>query len=82
MNASYSLSILVPTIDESESLRETVQTLMGHRELNPDILEIILVTCDKTSDGTLKTCQELDAVYASRDGIPRAPISFQPAFVQ
>jgi len=66
MKASYSLSILVPTIDESESLRETVETLMGDPELNPDILEIILVTCDRTSDDTLNTCQELEAAHDYR----------------
>ena len=80
MNPSYSLSILVPTIDENASLRETVETLMGDQELNPDILEIILVTCDKTSDGTLKTCQKLEAAYESRvcrvlgqHRLPRSP---------
>src|SRR5437879_4379152 len=66
MNGSYKLSILVPTIDERASLRETVETLMGDPELNPDILEIILVTCQKTSDATLKTCQELEAAYETR----------------
>src|SRR5436190_5759624 len=66
MNAPYSLSILIPTIDESASLRETVATLTGNKKLNPDILEIILLTCDKTSDGTLKTCRELEALYAPR----------------
>ena len=59
MNPSYQLSILVPTIDEGASLRETVETLTGDAELDSDILEIILVTCDRTSDETLKTCQEL-----------------------
>ena len=66
MTVPYSLSILIPTIDESESLRTTVETLMGDRELYLDILEIILVTCQKTSDATLNTCLELEAAHASR----------------
>ena len=66
MNPSYQLSILVPTIDEGASLRETVETLTGDAELDSDILEIILVTCDRTSDETLKTCQELKTRYGPR----------------
>ena len=66
MNPSYSLSILVPTIDENASLRETVDTLIGDKELTADILEIILVTCNKPSDNTLISCQELEAVHGPR----------------
>jgi len=66
MNPSYSLSILVPTIDESESLRQTVETLIGDKELNPDILEIILVTCEQTLETTLNVCRELETNYGPR----------------
>ncbi len=66
MNPTYCLSILVPTIDENASLRETVEALMCDPKLNSDILEIILVTGINTSDGTLRTCQELENVYDPR----------------
>src|SRR2546421_8756820 len=66
MNPSYQLSILVPTIDESASLRETVESLMREQELNVDVLEVILVTCNRTSEETLKTCQELETRYGPR----------------
>jgi glycosyltransferase involved in cell wall biosynthesis len=66
MNPSYCLSVLVPTINESNSLRETVETLIGDQGLNSDILEIILVTCDETLESTLKTCQELEAAHEAR----------------
>jgi len=66
MNPSYQLSILVPTMDERASLRETLESLTVDAELNADILEIILVTCDRTSDETLKTCRELESRYGPR----------------
>ena len=66
MNPTYCLSILVPTIDEDASLRETVEALMCDSKLGSDILEIILITGNNTSDGTLRTCQELENVYGPR----------------
>jgi len=36
MNSSYSFSTLVPTINEAESLRETVETLIGDEILEMD----------------------------------------------
>lgn len=56
------VTVIIPTIDESASLRETVRALISIG----DVLEIILVTCEKTLPGTLTTCRELELGHKGR----------------
>ena len=56
---SMRVTVLIPTIEENASLRETVQSLIPV----DDVLEIILVTCERTSPGTLTTCRELELAH-------------------
>ena len=51
------VSVILPAIDETASLRKTVDLLLT--ENAPDLAEILIITCRKTSQATLAVCQDL-----------------------
>ncbi len=51
------VSIILPVIDETVSLRKTVDVLLA--ENRPDIGEILIVACNKTSNEALAVCNAL-----------------------
>jgi glycosyltransferase involved in cell wall biosynthesis len=57
------VSILLPVIDETLSLRRTVQILLT--ENAGDIAEILIITCGKTTDEARLVCDELAREFSS-----------------
>jgi glycosyltransferase involved in cell wall biosynthesis len=55
VNHVPALSVVVPTIDETESLHETVQFLLSCGELN--LLEVLLIVAARTTAPTIALCQ-------------------------
>ena len=51
------VSVILPVIDETDSLRETVEILMA--ENSKDISEILIVVCDKTKPTSLAAAETL-----------------------
>ena len=51
------VSIILPVIDETDSLRETVEILLA--ENSKDVSEILIVVCGKTKPASLATAEEL-----------------------
>ena len=64
MSSSPSLSILIPTIEETNSLVETVRSLFSEPRLN--ICEVLIITGENTTEPTLKACRGLGARYGER----------------
>jgi glycosyltransferase involved in cell wall biosynthesis len=55
------VSILLPVIDETASLRKTVEiVLLANRT---DIAEILIIACDKTTPAAIGVCNELARSY-------------------
>lgn len=52
-----SVSVILPVIDETVSLRDTVATLLA--ENARDLAEILIVACGKTTPESLQVCREL-----------------------
>jgi glycosyltransferase involved in cell wall biosynthesis len=57
------VSVLLPVIDETVSLRKTVQILLT--ENAQDIAEILIITCGKTTAEARLVCDELAREYSS-----------------
>lgn len=53
------MSIIMPVMDETVSLRETVQIVMD--ECAADVLEVICVTSRFTTEAALAACEEIEA---------------------
>src|SRR5262245_4437973 len=51
------VSVILPVIDETTSLRKTVELLVSPNAA--DLAEILIVVCDKTTKPALQTCREL-----------------------
>jgi len=64
MPSSPSLSVLIPTIDEAESLRETVGCIF--ESLDRDILEVLPIVGERSTDATHDMCQRLRETYGGR----------------
>lgn len=59
-----SLSVLLPVMNETVSLRETITIIEAGSK--SDILEYILVVCSKTTPESLRVCQEFTTLNPSR----------------
>jgi glycosyltransferase involved in cell wall biosynthesis len=57
------VSVILPVIDETTSLRTTVRILLA--ENAPDVAEILIVSCCKTTEPALAVCRELVREYPS-----------------
>jgi hypothetical protein len=55
------VSILLPVIDETTSLRQTVDTLL--LENRGDIAEILIIACEKTTSDAIGVCDDLARTY-------------------
>ncbi len=53
------VSVLIPVMDETISLRETIRILLA--ETAPDLHEILIIVCGRTSPAALKVCHEMAA---------------------
>ena len=61
---AFSVSIILPVINETFSLRQTVEIIAAE---NPaDINEYIVVICKKTTEKSLATIKELQGIYGSK----------------
>lgn len=59
------LSIILPAMDETYSLMQTVDTIMStcRRE---DLAEVIIVVCDRSTPECVKTAQEIESKYGAQ----------------
>ncbi len=55
------VSVILPVIDETTSLSQTVEILLG--ENGEQIGEILIIACKKTTGPALETCQVLERQY-------------------
>ena len=66
MNGKYkNLSLLVPAMDETYSLQETVDVIVQTCNLS-DIAEIIIILCERTSTDSRRTAEQLVEQYQDR----------------
>jgi len=61
------VSVILPVIDETASLRKTVEVLLA--ENAPDLAEILIVTCARTTEPALAVCREVAGQHPSLIGI-------------
>lgn len=59
-----SLTVILPVINETYLLRQTVDTIMA--DCGPDIGEFLIVVCKKTTAESLKTCEGLKQKYGGK----------------
>jgi hypothetical protein len=59
-----SLSVVLPVVNETCLLRQTVDTIMA--DCAADISEFLIVVCKKTSPESLKICEELKQKYGAK----------------
>ena len=59
------VTILLPAMDETYSLKQTVDIIAG-TNVKEDIAEFILLLCDRTTAETRKTAEELVEKYKDR----------------
>jgi glycosyltransferase involved in cell wall biosynthesis len=62
--AFTSLTVILPVINETYLLKQTVDTIMA--DSARDIDEILIVVCKKTSPESLKACEELKQKYGAK----------------
>lgn len=55
------VSVIVPVIDETASLRKTVEVVLA--ENREHISEVLIIVCKKTTPAALQTCHELESEY-------------------
>jgi hypothetical protein len=61
VNSPLSLSVVIPTIDETAALEETVRRLISNTDLH--IQEVLLIHCERTIPNTLRVCAQLQGEY-------------------
>ena len=59
-----STSIVLPVINETHSLVETIDVI--EQDCAEDVLEYLIVVCDRTTDESIKTCKEIETRNPSR----------------
>lgn len=64
MSAFQDVSIILPTMNETFSLRETMETLK--KDCDGDIKEFIAVVCEYTTPESIEVCHQLEREFASR----------------
>ena len=55
------VSVILPVIDETESLRKTVQMVLA--ENAAEVAEILIIVCRKTTERAMSVCRELAVEY-------------------
>ena len=69
-----SVSVILPVLDETDSLRETVETIL--RDCDPDIREFLVVVCARTTPQSLAVCDALKARLGDRMKIIRQTLPY------
>ncbi|MFH1386319.1 MAG: glycosyltransferase family 2 protein [bacterium] len=62
--AFKSVSVILPVINETVSLEKTIEIITA--DCASDILEFIVVVCDKTTPESLKVCEQLKSRYGEK----------------
>jgi glycosyltransferase involved in cell wall biosynthesis len=69
INKRYGVTALVPTIDETSSLGQTITTLF--ETCGADLAEVLVVVCDRTTEATLGEARKFVDLYPDRVRILR-----------
>lgn len=69
-----SVSIILPVIDETWSLTQTVDVIL--RDARQDICEFLIVICDRTKEQSLETIRELQRLYPELIVVHRQSLPF------
>jgi glycosyltransferase involved in cell wall biosynthesis len=64
MNNFESVSIILPVINETDSLIKTVETIL--KDCDTDVKEIITVVCERTTPQSLELCRQLQEKVGER----------------
>jgi glycosyltransferase involved in cell wall biosynthesis len=64
MTAFQSASIILPVMNETYSLRQTVEII--EQDCSKDVKEYLIVVCDRTKKESLEVCDELKSKYDCR----------------
>ena len=64
LTPSASLSVLIPTLDETDSLAQTVEVLLA--DLGLEITEVLLIVGERTTRPTREVCAWLHAAHGRR----------------
>ncbi|RFM23055.1 MAG: glycosyltransferase [Candidatus Thermochlorobacter aerophilum] len=64
MTAFQSASIILPVMNETYSLRQTVEII--EQDCSKDVKEYLIVVCDRTKKESLEVCEEIKSKYGSR----------------
>ncbi len=74
MNAFQSASIILPVMNETYSLRQTVEII--EQDCSKDVKEYLIVVCDRTKKESLQVCEELKSKYGFRVRIHMQKLPF------
>jgi len=69
-----SVSVILPVINETLLLQETVDIIQA--DCGNDVLEYVIVVCDKTTPESLAVCSRLKAKYGERIKILKQTLPF------
>jgi len=72
--AFESVSVILPVINETVSLEKTVGTILS--DCGKDILEFIIVVCDKTMPESMAVCEQLKKKHGERVKILKQKLPF------
>jgi glycosyltransferase involved in cell wall biosynthesis len=68
------VSVILPVINETASLQKTVEIIIA--DCDRDIMEFIIVVCDKTTPESRKVCEQLKNKYGERLKILKQKLPF------
>jgi glycosyltransferase involved in cell wall biosynthesis len=68
------VSVVLPVIDETESLRKTVDVVL--RDCDADVREFLIVVCTRTTPQSLAVCEELKARLGPRVNLIRQRLPY------
>ncbi len=74
MTVFQSASIILPVMNETYSLRQTVEII--EQDCSKDVKEYLIVVCDRTKKESLQVCEELQLKYGSRVKIHTQQLPF------
>lgn len=68
------LTVVLPVVTETRSLDETVKVL--HEHIDPDVQELLIVVCDRTTPASLERCHAASAHFGERVRIHHQRLPF------
>jgi len=69
-----SVSVILPVINETSLLQETVDIIQA--DCSNDVLEYVIMVCDKTTPESLDVCRQLKVKYGERIKILKQTLPF------